>query len=171
MKCAFHSLIPFFPLFSNCQLRWLDSIQFLYSQAHILAGRRLETQLNLLNWTLFYNPSARTTQKTQPLCCWKGMFTAPLHSNGSYSYVACIFAAGMWSPSRCLAMNIYSDFTIPAFGRHVTVLFCVYVCEKRWPSYTYKNSSIWVDIRVQWFTFHFHINNLKYNGYYMHHLL
>jgi hypothetical protein len=29
-------------------------------------------------------------------------------------------------PTR-LAMNVYSDFTIPAFGRHVTVLlFCEY---------------------------------------------
>jgi hypothetical protein len=45
-----------------------------------------------------------------------------LHSNESYSIVACIFvAAGMCLPSRCLAMNIYSDFIIQAFGRHVTM--------------------------------------------------
>jgi hypothetical protein len=35
----------FLPLFCNCQCRRLDSIQFLCSQAHILAGWRLETQL------------------------------------------------------------------------------------------------------------------------------
>jgi hypothetical protein len=28
------------------------------------------------------NSSARTTQKTQPLYCCRGVFTAPLHSNG-----------------------------------------------------------------------------------------
>jgi hypothetical protein len=27
----------------------------------------------------------------------------------------------MCLPNRCLAMNVYSVFTIPAFGRHVTV--------------------------------------------------
>jgi hypothetical protein len=28
------------------------------------------------------NSSARTMRKAQPLCCYRGMFTAPLHSNG-----------------------------------------------------------------------------------------
>jgi hypothetical protein len=28
----------------------------------------------------------------------------------------------MCLPSRCLAVNVYSDFAIPAFERHVTVL-------------------------------------------------
>jgi hypothetical protein len=61
-------------------------------------------------------------QKTQPFYYWKGVFTAPLHSNGSYSIFACIFVpAGMCLPSRCLGMNIYSDFIIPAFWRHVTI--------------------------------------------------
>jgi hypothetical protein len=30
----------------------------------------------------------------------------------------------MCLPSRFLAMNIYSDFTIPAFRRHVTISQC-----------------------------------------------
>jgi hypothetical protein len=61
-------------------------------------------------------------QKTQPLYCWEGVFIAPLHSNGGYSIVACVFvAAGMCLPSRYLVMNIYSDFTVPAFGRSVTI--------------------------------------------------
>jgi hypothetical protein len=63
-------------------------------------------------WTLLYNHCERTTQKTQSLYCWEGVFTVPLHSNGSYSIVACVFvAAGMCLPSRCLAVDVFSDFT------------------------------------------------------------
>jgi hypothetical protein len=41
---------------------------------------------------------------------------ACLHSNGSYSIVACVsVAAWMCLMSRCLAMNVHSDFSIPAF--------------------------------------------------------
>jgi hypothetical protein len=68
----------------------------------------------------FCNPSSRTTQKTHPLYSSEGMFTAPLHRNGSYSIVACVIvAAGMYLPSSCLAIDFSSDFTIPAFGHHV----------------------------------------------------
>jgi hypothetical protein len=50
------------------------------------------------------------------------MLIVPLHSNGSYWIVACVFvAAGIYLTSRCLAMNIYSDFTVPALWRHVTI--------------------------------------------------
>jgi hypothetical protein len=74
------------------------------------------------NLKFLYNHFARTTQKTQPLYCWEGVFIEPLHSNGSYSIVAFIFvAAGMFLPSRSIAVNVYSDFTIPAFRRHVTI--------------------------------------------------
>jgi hypothetical protein len=40
------------------------------------------------------------------------------------SYIAaCVFvAAGMFLPSSCLVMDVYSNFTIPAFGRHVIVI-------------------------------------------------
>jgi hypothetical protein len=59
----------------------------------------------------------------QPVYCWEGVFTALLYNNGRYSIVACIFvAAGMCLSGRCLAMNVYSDFAIPAFGRHVSTL-------------------------------------------------
>jgi hypothetical protein len=52
-----------------------------------------------------------------------------MHSNGSYSIVARLFvAAGMCLPSRCLGMSVYSDFTIPAFRRHVTICFNVFYC-------------------------------------------
>jgi hypothetical protein len=121
MKSSFHSLIPFLPLFCNCQFRRFDSIQLLCSQAHIPAGWHLETRLTLLNWTLLYNHFAWTTQKTQPLYCWEGMFTTPLLSNGSYSIADCVFVvAGIRLPSHCLAINVSSDFTVPAFGRLVT---------------------------------------------------
>jgi hypothetical protein len=50
------------------------------------------------------------------------MFTASLHINGSYSITACVFvAAGMCLPRCCPVMNVYYDFTIVAFGRHVTL--------------------------------------------------
>jgi hypothetical protein len=56
--------------------------------------------------------------------CWEGVFTVSLNSSGSYSIVICLFvAAGICSPSSCLAMDMYPDFTIPTFGRHVTILF------------------------------------------------
>jgi hypothetical protein len=98
------------------------SIQFLCSQAHILAGWHPETRLTLLNRNLLYNHFTRTTQKTQPLSCWEGVFTAPLHNNGSYSTIACVFVvARICLPNRCLPMNVYSDFTLPTFGRHVTI--------------------------------------------------
>jgi hypothetical protein len=72
---------------------------------------------------LFYKHLARTTQKTQPLYYLEGVIPAPLHSNGSYSLVAFVFvAAGMCLPNRFLIMNVYSDFTIPAFVDHVTLL-------------------------------------------------
>jgi hypothetical protein len=52
------------------------------------------------------------------------VITAPFHSNRSYSIAAYVFvAAGICLPSRCLAMNVYSNFTLPAFGRHVTIYF------------------------------------------------
>jgi hypothetical protein len=63
------------------------------------------------------------------------MFVALLHSNGSYSIVGCVFVAGgMYLASRYLAVNIYSDFAIPAVGPHVTVCIFVrmYVCVNRY---------------------------------------
>jgi hypothetical protein len=46
--------------------------------------------------------------------CWEGVFTA--------SIIACVFvAAGMCLASCYVAVNLYSDFAISAFGRHVTL--------------------------------------------------
>jgi hypothetical protein len=59
---------------------------------------------------------------------FRSCVSAPFHSNGSYSIVACVFlAAGMCLPTRCLAMDVYSDFTVPAFGRHV-IVFSFSIC-------------------------------------------
>jgi hypothetical protein len=70
-----------------------------------------------------YNSLTVTSNHTwHSLLCWEGLFTAPLTRNGSYPIVACVFvAAGMCLPTRCLAIK--SDFTIPAFGRHVALYF------------------------------------------------
>jgi hypothetical protein len=101
-----------------------DSSQFNSSAPKLISRQAGISKLNSipLNWTLLYNHFARITQKTQSLSCWEVLFRAPLHSNGSYSTVPCIFtAAGMCLRSRCLAIKVYFDFAIPAFGRHVTV--------------------------------------------------
>jgi hypothetical protein len=122
MKSSFHTQIPISLLYFNGHFWRLDSIQFLCSHAHIRVSWSLETGLILLNWPLLYNHFARTTHKTQFLNCREGVFTTPLHSNESYSIVACVIvAAGMFLPSSCLAMDVFFDFTIPAFGRHATI--------------------------------------------------
>jgi hypothetical protein len=121
MKTFFHSLINFLPLFCNCQLN--------YSAPKFISWQTGVSELNFSLYTatasfgtLLYNHFAWTTQKTQHFNCSEGVFTAPLHNNGSYSIVANMFAAaGICLPSRCLTMNVYSDFAIPAFGRHVTI--------------------------------------------------
>jgi hypothetical protein len=52
------------------------------------------------------------------------VFAEPLHSNGSYSIVACVFvAAGKCLPSICLAIDVSSDYTIPAFWHHFNTIF------------------------------------------------
>jgi hypothetical protein len=98
-----------------------ESTQFNSSVPKIISWQagvsKLDSSLNGLNWALPYNYFAQTTQKAQAFYCWEGVFTALLHSNGRNSIVACVFvAAGMCLPSRCLAVNVYSYFTIPAFG-------------------------------------------------------
>jgi hypothetical protein len=51
--------------------------------------------------TLLYNHFPRITQKTQTLNSWDVLCTSTLHSNGSYSIVACVFiSAGICLRSR-----------------------------------------------------------------------
>jgi hypothetical protein len=70
MKSSFHSLIPFLPfLFNHLRLASPELTQILDNNS-----------INRLSLSL-YNPSARTTQKTQPLYCSEGLFSDPLLSN------------------------------------------------------------------------------------------
>jgi hypothetical protein len=68
----------------------LSSIPLLPSSYPARLASRNSTRQN---WTLPCNHFSRTTQKTQPLYFWEGSFTVPLHSNGSYWIVACVFVA------------------------------------------------------------------------------
>jgi hypothetical protein len=114
MKPCFRRGIPFLPLFCHCRL---NSIPLLPSS---YPGRL--TSRNLTHYSQL-NQSARTTQKIQTLFYYEGVFTVPLHSNGSYLIVVCLLVAvEMCLPCRCLALNVYSDFIIPTFRRHVKIL-------------------------------------------------
>jgi hypothetical protein len=51
MKYSFCSLIPFLPLFCNCQFRSLDSVEFLCSQVRNLAGSVSELDSSVLDYS------------------------------------------------------------------------------------------------------------------------
>jgi hypothetical protein len=79
----------------------------------------------------FCNPSARTTQKTQLLYCWGGVFTALLHKNchgadhienTALLFLRTFVSAGTFLPSFCLEKGC------------ITPLFCccVRVCCERY---------------------------------------
>jgi hypothetical protein len=78
---------------------------------------------SFLNRTLVYNHSARTEQKIRPNSA-PIVVCLPIRClETRSSIVACVFVvAGVCLPSRCLSIDVYSDFTIPAFGRHDTLL-------------------------------------------------
>jgi hypothetical protein len=64
------------------------------------------------------NLPCRTQLNSRPRC---GLHRKHPVSN-SNSIAACVFvAAGKCLPSRCLAINVSSGSTIPAFRRHVTI--------------------------------------------------
>jgi hypothetical protein len=137
---------PFLPIILQLPIpkTQLSSILLLPSS---YPGRLVsETRLTLLKWT-FYNHFARTTQKMQSLYCWEGVFTEPLQSNGSYWTVVYIFVAAVRCLRiRCLAMNVYSDFTITDFGRHVIPVIFGVISEREQdtkPNTLMKNKNIW----------------------------
>jgi hypothetical protein len=136
MKSSFHNLIHFFPLVCNCRLSsiqsqshfatdsqsvlvsspvwgsWPDMYSWLKvtvvcSQAHIPASRRLETRL--FSTELFFIATSHRPHREH------SVLTALLYSNGSFSIVA----ARMCLRSRCPTTQVYSVFTITAFGRHI----------------------------------------------------
>jgi hypothetical protein len=43
--------------------------------------------------------------------------------------LAYLLLRGICLPSRCLRVNVYSDFTIPALGRHVAIPSCILVTQ------------------------------------------
>jgi hypothetical protein len=118
MNSSFYRLSPIL-LLPTPKIR-LSSVPLLPSSCSGRLASRNSTRL--FSTEIFFITTLHGPRRKQPLYCWEGVFTAPLHSNGSYSIVAYIFvAAGMCQPSHCLAMNVYSDFTIPALMRHVTI--------------------------------------------------
>jgi hypothetical protein len=64
MKSPLHRQIPFLPLLCNCQFRTLDSVQFLCSRVHVLAGWRLESRHSCsLSLSLMLRPTV-----SRPVC-------------------------------------------------------------------------------------------------------
>jgi hypothetical protein len=108
MKSSLHSLIIFSPLFCSYQFRRFGSIQFLCSEAHILAGWRLETRLFTSDYSSvsFYKPSARTPRKTQPLFFKKACLLIRCLAM-DVLFLRALVRVGMCSPRRCLAMGIH----------------------------------------------------------------
>jgi hypothetical protein len=66
MKSSLPCLIPFLPFLVN----------------HLQNSTHFPTTLSNELLLPLYKPSARTTQKIQPVYCWEGLFTDLLHSNG-----------------------------------------------------------------------------------------
>jgi hypothetical protein len=115
MQSSSHHLIPFLPLFYNCQFQRLDSIQLLHSQIYVLVGWCLKTWLTLLKWTILYNHFAQTMQKHRL----------------SIAEKACLQCC-------CIAMNgvfwlHYSDFQVSCHN-------ILQSCKIRW--YKSRNDSI-----------------------------
>jgi hypothetical protein len=117
MKSSFHSLIIFLPFFCNCQF---NSVPLLPRSYPGRLASRNSTQF--FSTKLFFITTLHGPRRKHSLYCWEGMFAAPLHNDGSYWSIVCVFlATGMCLLSLCLAMNVYSDLAIPAFGRRVTI--------------------------------------------------
>jgi hypothetical protein len=114
MKSSLHSLIHFLPFILNhsrLPSPELDPILFLNSTTSLHDYCSL---LLLSVSTLVYSAySASTLLPCRTLLITtlhgprgKTVFIAPLLSNGCPSVVACACVAGMWLPTRCLAMGI-----------------------------------------------------------------
>jgi hypothetical protein len=152
MKFSLQSLIPFLPIFS---------IEFNSSPPKIISWQagvsKLDSMLLLPVQELFFITTLHVPRsKKKPHYCWEGVFTAPLHNDGSCSIVACIFVAeGMCLPSRCLANghllwfhysgfraschNIFLFWKDKAFSAGVSVI--VYAAKLEWASVHFLFSS------------------------------
>jgi hypothetical protein len=99
-----------------------NSFLAISSKSSSTAISRIRPNLFLAVWGPPYIASRRTHRKHRFLYCCDGVFTAPLHDNGSYSIAARLFVlVGMCLLSSCLAVVVSYDFTIPAFRRHATI--------------------------------------------------
>jgi hypothetical protein len=96
-------------------------------------------------------PLCTDCAKKAPSLLWEDVFTAPLRNNGRNSIDACVFySLEMCLPRRCLAMNVYSDFSILAFQRRITVrMFDMFRCRiSSWIAhFLFGVSCIWFSLR------------------------
>jgi hypothetical protein len=90
------------------------------SQAHILAGWRLESRL--FSTELFFITTLHELRRKHSLSfVSKAYLQRRCIETEVIDCCLRIRCRGMCLPSRCLAMNIYSHFTIPTFGHRVTI--------------------------------------------------
>jgi hypothetical protein len=101
-------------------------------------------------------PSARVTQKTQPLCCWEGLFTDTLSSNGRPIVARVRFRRNVFTDSSPSNESIrHSSMEIEVSNRQH------YIGHYNWPGISGKH--VLIHSRQ--------INSLKPSGYYMYRLL
>jgi hypothetical protein len=118
MKSSLQRLIPFLP-FSNCQL---DSIHLLPSSY----PGRLASRTQLFLTELFFITTLHGPCRKHNLSI---VTKARLQRRSTAMEVTLLLLAYSlpWEYLKGrLAMNVYSEFTLPAFGRHVTILTYVY---------------------------------------------
>jgi hypothetical protein len=116
MKSSFHSLIPFLPLFCNCQL---NSIPLLPSSYPGRLTSRNSTRF--FSTELFFITTYNGSRKKNNFsivgkeCLQRRCIATELLN------CCLLIAAEICLPSRCIALNIYSAVISSGFGRHVTV--------------------------------------------------
>jgi hypothetical protein len=102
MKPSFHSLILFLLLLCNCKFRRLDSVQFLCSQAYILADWRMETLFSAAPAEHFTLHGRRRKEASivKEACLL-------IHCLAMDVVFRALAPAGMCLPSRYLARGLY----------------------------------------------------------------
>jgi hypothetical protein len=98
--------LPFLPIHFRCHLKRLPQFCLCWPWILVIEPRG--------------GPDRKQRFPTIPL-----LLQRPLHRNGSFSIVACVFiSTGTCLPSRCLAMNVYTGSAIPPFRYNVTKYPC-----------------------------------------------
>jgi hypothetical protein len=129
MKSSLYSLIPFLPLFCNCQFRRIDSIQFICSQAPIPAGWRLETRLDsmlllpaseLFLITTLHGPRRKHCLSIVDNACLQRrcIATEAIGLLLAYSLPRNVFTESLPSNER-LSWFLYSDFRASCHGTYI----------------------------------------------------